>query len=51
MVLAQDYIAPWYRKGKIPDTDRTYSCKELYARMANHEDLIQLTSLKVATFV
>ncbi|WP_293670307.1 hypothetical protein [uncultured Parabacteroides sp.] len=47
VVLAQDYIAPWYRKGKIPDTDRTYSCKELYARMANHEDLIQLTSLKV----
>lgn len=48
--LAQNYIAPWYRKGDIPDLGRHYSYKELHARMANHEALMKLVELKVGGF-
>lgn len=51
VVLAQDYIAPWYRKGEIPETGRIYSCKALYARMANHENLMPEAELKVDDIV
>lgn len=47
VVLAQDCIAPWYRKGEIPDSGQCFSYKELHARMANHEDLVNLVSLEV----
>lgn len=47
MVLAQDYIAPWYRKKEIPELRQHYSYKELYARMVNHEALMKLVSLEV----
>ena len=46
VVLAQNYLAPWKRKGMIPDLQQTYSYKELHARMANHEDLQTLVELK-----
>nr|WP_129734249.1 hypothetical protein [Parabacteroides goldsteinii] len=47
VVLAQNYIEPWYRKGEIPITGQQFSYKELHARMANHEDLMKLVSLEV----
>lgn len=47
VVLAQNYIEPWYRKGEIPTTGQHFSYKELHARMANHEDLMKLVSLEV----
>lgn len=47
VVLAQNYLAPWYRKGKIPELRLRFSYKELHARMANHEDLMKLAALEV----
>ena len=47
VVLAQNYIAPWYRKREIPTLGRHYSYKELHARMVNHEDLMKLVTLEV----
>ncbi|WP_075557501.1 hypothetical protein [Parabacteroides timonensis] len=47
VVLAQNYLAPWYRKGEIPALRQCFSYKELHARMANHEDLMKLVALEV----
>lgn len=47
VVLAQNYLAPWYRKGEIPALRQCFSYKELHARMANHEDLMKLIELDV----
>lgn len=47
VVLAQNYIAPWYRKGGIPELQQSFSYKELHARMANHEDLRKVVALEV----
>lgn len=47
VVLAQNYLAPWYRKGEIPELRLRFSYKELHARMANHEDLMKLAALEV----
>lgn len=47
VVLAQNYIAPWYRKEEIPMLRQRYSYKELHARMVNHEDLMRLVTLAV----
>lgn len=47
IVLAQNYLAPWYRKGEIPTSGQHFSYKELHARMVNHEDLMKLVVLKV----
>lgn len=47
VVLAQNYIALWYRKGEIPTLRQCFSYKELHARMVNHEDLMKLVSLEV----
>lgn len=47
VVLAQNYIAPWYRKKEIPALCRSFSYKELHARMVNHEDLMKLVALEV----
>lgn len=47
VVLAQNYIAPWYRKEEIPMLRQRYSYKELHARMVNHEDLMRLVTLEV----
>lgn len=49
-VLAQDCIAPWLRTGEIPNSGDTFSYKELHARLANHEALLRLASLKVDGF-
>ena len=49
-VLAQNCIAPWLRTGEIPDSGDTFSYKELHARLANHEALLRLVSLKVDGF-
>ena len=47
VVLAQNYIAPWYRKKEIPLLRQSFSYKELHARMVNHEDLMKLVALEV----
>lgn len=47
VVLAQNYIAPWYRKKGIPELRQSYSYNELHARMVNHEDLMKLVTLDV----
>ena len=47
VVLAQNYVAPWYRKKEIPALRQSFSYNELHARMANHEDLMKLVTLKV----
>lgn len=49
-VLARNCIAPWLRTGEIPDSGDTFSYKELHARLANHEALLRLASLKVDGF-
>jgi hypothetical protein len=46
-VLAQNYLAPWKRKGEIPDLQQSFSYKELHSRMANHEDLQEVAALTV----
>lgn len=46
IVLAQNYLAPWKRKGEIPDLQQGFSYKELHSRMANHEDLQTLVELR-----
>lgn len=47
VVLAQNCIAPWYRKREIPDSGQSFSYKGLHARMVNHEDLLRLVLLEV----
>lgn len=47
IVLAQNYIAPWYRQGTLPELRQRFSYKELHARLANHEDLMKLALLEV----
>ena len=47
VTLAWNYLAPWKRKGTIPELQQTYSYKELHARMANHEDLQTVVELTV----
>ena len=47
VVLAQNYLSPWKRKGTIPDLQQVYSYKELHSRLANHEDLLELTELTI----
>lgn len=46
-VLAQNYLAPWKRKGEIPDLQQSFSYKELHSRMANHENLQAIAELSV----
>lgn len=46
-VLAQNYIAPWYRQGTLPGLRQRFSYKELHARLANHEDLMKVAHLEV----
>lgn len=46
VVVAQNYLALWKRKGVMPDLQQTYSYKELHARMANHEEIQSLVDLK-----
>lgn len=47
VVLAQNYIVPWYQKKEIPALCQSFSYKELHARMVNHEDLMKLVALEV----
>lgn len=47
VVLAQNYLAPWLRKGEIPDLQQSFSYKELHSRMVNHEDLQAVAALTV----
>lgn len=46
-VLAQDYLAPWQRKGEIPEPGQTYSPLALHSRLVNHEDVEELLGLTV----
>lgn len=46
-VLAQDYLAPWQRKGEIPEPGQAYSMQALCSRLANHEDVEELLELTV----
>ena len=46
-VLAQDYLAPWKRKGELPEPGLTYSMQALRSRLANHEDVEELLELTV----
>ncbi len=46
-VLAQDYLAPWQRKGEIPEPGQAYSMQALRSRLANHEDVEELLELTV----
>lgn len=50
VMLAQNCVAPWLRTGEIPDSGDTFSYKGLHARLANHEALLRLSSLKVDGF-
>lgn len=47
IVLAQNYLASWKRKGEIPDLQQGFSYKELHSRLANHEDLQTVVELRV----
>lgn len=46
-VLAQDYLAPWQRKGELPEPGQFYSMQALRSRLANHEDVEELLVLTV----
>lgn len=46
-VLAQDYLAPWQRKGEIPEPGQAYSMQALRSKLANHEDVEELLALTV----
>lgn len=46
-MLAQDYLAPWQRKGEIPEPGQAYSMQALRSRLANHEDVEELLELTV----
>lgn len=46
-VLAQDHLAPWQRKGEIPESGQVYSMQALRSRLANHEDVEELLVLTV----
>lgn len=45
--IAENYLMPWRRNGSLPVPGQTFSVKGLYARMINHEDLKQVSSLEV----
>lgn len=47
VVLAQDSLAPWKRKGDIPEPGQTCSSLALYSRLVNHEDVEELLELTV----
>ena len=47
VVLAQNYLAPWKRKGDIPEPGQTYSPLALHSRLVNHEDVEELLELTV----
>lgn len=47
VVLAQNYLAPWKRKGDIPEPGQTYSPLALHSRLVNHEDVEELLGLTV----
>ena len=46
-VLAQDHLAPWQRKGELPESGQAYSMQALRSRLANHEDVEELLVLTV----
>ena len=46
-VLAQDNLAPWQRKGELPEPGQFYSMQALRSRLANHEDVEELLVLTV----
>ena len=48
VVLAQNYLAPWKRKGDIPEPGQTYSPLALHSRLVNHEDVEELLELTVS---
>ena len=47
VVLAQNYLAPWKRKGDIPEPGQIYSPLALHSRLVNHEDVEELLGLTV----
>lgn len=47
IVLTQDYIAPWMRKGEIPEPGLTCYMQALRSRLVNHEDVEELLELTV----
>lgn len=47
VMLAQNYLAPWKRKGDIPEPGQTYSPLALHSRLVNHEDVEELLELTV----
>lgn len=47
VVLAQGYLAPWQRKGELPEPGQAYSMQALRSRLANHEDVEELLALTV----
>lgn len=47
VVLAQNCLAPWKRKGDIPEPGQTCSSLALHSRLVNHEDVEELLELTV----
>lgn len=47
VVLAQECLAPWKRKGDIPEPGQTCSSLALHSRLVNHEDVEELLELTV----
>lgn len=41
------YFMPWQTDGDFPQSGKSYSCRELYARLVNHEDIQRIVSLEV----
>lgn len=46
-ILAQNYLAPWQRKGEIPEPGQVYSMQALHSRLTNHENVEELLELTV----
>lgn len=45
--IIRNYLAPWIRKGTFPQPGHIYSHRELYARIANHEDIRVMKELTI----
>lgn len=45
--ITDNYFMPWRKRGYFPVPGQTFSAKELFARIVNHEDLQRITSMVI----
>ncbi len=45
--IISHYFMPWQAAGDFPESGRSYSFRELYARIVNHEDIQRIVSIEI----